>query len=208
MKIHYKKIIFVLLTIVILTIVGGSYLVIKPNYQLNKAVNYLKQEDYSSAYRYIINTNNEENIEIVQDVITGIFFDYSNKGLNKATDIINQAADVLTHIDAQNIDYTLDNKINNSVQTIDDYIALKNKITKHMIRSDFEETYDFYFTYLEFIKATFYNFLDHVDEPNYLEKIFDMSNNMSKTHYQLISFLDNNHLHPKANDIYIQLTNK
>ena len=55
-----KKII--LLIVAILIIIGITFIIIyKPTYELNKAVEYLKNGKYKEAYEYIESKGNEEN---------------------------------------------------------------------------------------------------------------------------------------------------
>ncbi len=66
-----------------------------PQIQLNKAINYLKNGEYKTAYSYINSKNNEENKVIVKELITTIFCDRASSGIEKVGNIAKESTDVV-----------------------------------------------------------------------------------------------------------------
>ena len=54
-----KRLIIVIIIIAIIAIGIGALIVAMPQIQLNKAINYLKNGEYKTAYSYINRKNNE-----------------------------------------------------------------------------------------------------------------------------------------------------
>ena len=73
------KIILIAFTFIIIAL-GVFWIVYKPMYDLNKAVELLKNGEYKVSYDYVINKNNEENKQIVKEIITNIFINQTVKG--------------------------------------------------------------------------------------------------------------------------------
>ena len=126
-----------------------------PQIQLNKAINYLKNGEYKTAYSYINSKNNEENKVIVKELITTIFCDRASSGIEKVGNIAKESTDVVKKIDRKNIDYTLDDSININVEALEDYILLEDEISQDMISSELQETYTTYFKILKYVKENF-----------------------------------------------------
>ena len=185
-----KRLIIVIIIIAIIAIGIGALIVAMPQIQLNKAINYLKNGEYKTAYSYINSKNNEENKVIVKELITTIFCDRASSGIEKVGNIAKESTDVVKKIDRKNIDYTLDDSININVEALEDYILLEDEISQDMISSELQETYTTYFKILKYVKENFYNVLEHINDNNFINEVNNLSTDMNKIANACFSYSD------------------
>ena len=198
-----KKSKIIILVILIAIIIAGVCVIVisKPSRELDKAIDYLKYEKYKGAYEYIENTQNEENKIIIKELLSEIFCDKMSKGIQKQTNIANEAANVFTIVDRDNINESLDDNININVKGLDAYIELENKISKNMIIKELEETYDTYFETIKYVRNNFIDVLNRIDDDDFLNYLGTLSSNMIKVANDLQSVSDNYDFNPKTDKI-------
>lgn len=196
-----KKII--LLIVAILIIIGITFIIIyKPTYELNKAVEYLKNGKYKEAYEYIESKVNEENKTIIKELITQSFCNRIAGGMEKCYSITMDCVSVINKVEKGNVDYTLDDNINISIKALDTYINLENEISKDMILDELSETYDLYFKQIKYIRENFYDILNHIDDENFITDVENLAGDMMIVSNELTSVSDNYNYNPKSLDIY------
>lgn len=200
-----KRLIIVIIIIAIIAIGIGALIVAMPQIQLNKAINYLKNGEYKTAYSYINSKNNEENKVIVKELITTIFCDRARSGIEKVGNIAKESTDVVKKIDRKNIDYTLDDSININVEALEDYILLEDEISQDMISSELQETYTTYFKILKYVKENFYNVLEHINDNNFINEVNNLSTDMNKIANACFSYSDNHKFKAKTQDVYKEI---
>lgn len=198
-----KKSKIIILVILIAIIIAGVCVIVisKPSRELDKAIDYLKYEKYKEAYEYIENTQNEENKIIIKELLSEIFCDKMSKGIQKQTNIANEAANVFTIVDRDNINESLDDNININVKGLDAYIELENKISKNMIIKELKETYDTYFETTKYVRNNFIDVLNRIDDDDFLNYLGTLSSNMIKVANDLQSVSDNYDFNPKTDKI-------
>lgn len=197
-----KRLIVLSIVIAIIVVTIGVVMVVMPKIQLNKAVSYLKDGEYETAYSYINSKNNKENKEIVKELITTIFCDRASSGIEKVGKIANQCTNVVQKVNRNNIDYTLDDSINIDVQALDAYISLEDEISKDMISTELQESYTTYFNILKYVKENFYNVLEHINDENFISDVSNLSTGMNKIANACFSYSDNHKFKSKTKDIY------
>ena len=124
-----------------------------------------------------------------------------SKGIQKQTNIANEAANVFTIVDRDNINESLDDNININVKGLDAYIELENKISKNMIIKELEETYDTYFETIKYVRNNFIDVLNRIDDDDFLNYLGTLSSNMIKVANDLQSVSDNYDFNPKTDKI-------
>lgn len=200
-----KKILIIGLLGIIVIIGIIIAVIMKPKTELNTAVNYLKNGEYSKAYGYVNERNNEENKIIVKELITEIFCGRAGKGTEKITDIVTKATNLVYKVDINNIDYTMDDQLNIQVEGLDTYIDLEKEITKDMIAEELGESYDLYFKDLKFTREKLYNYLDRITDQEFQKEVVGMSNDFTKQANGFKSYADNHKFNPKSRDIYEEI---
>lgn len=200
-----KRLIVLSILVAIIVIAIGVVMVAMPKIQLNKAVNYLKNGEYKTAYSYINSKSNTENKEIVKELITTIFCDRASSGIEKVGNIGKQCTNVMQKVDRNNIDYTLDDNININVQALEDYILLEDEISKDMISNELQESYTTYFNILKYVKENFYNVLEHINDDNFINEVGNLSTDMNKIANACFSYSDNHKFKAKTQDIYKEI---
>lgn len=198
-----KRKIFIAIIVLFFILCAIAFIIFKPKYELNKAVGYLKDGQYKKAYSYIESTKNEKNKTIIKELITEIFADRANSGMNKLTSIASESSKIIGKVNINNVDYTLDDTLNISVESLDSYIALEDEISKDMILDELSATYDSYFKVLKFIRENFYNVLDHaITDTNFSNDVLDIANEMYKLSNDFEAVADNYKFSPDTQDIY------
>lgn len=195
-----KIVIIVLVVAIILGII--AYIILKPKYELNKAIEYLKYGNYEEAYNYVQSKNNEENKIIIKELISESFCDRVSAGIDKISNITSQCTTVAKKVNKNNIDYTLDDNINIDVQALDAYIALENEISKDMILEELSETYDLYFNSIKYVRENFYDFLKNINNDDFINNINNLASDMNKIANDCFSLADNYKFNPKSIDIF------
>ena len=192
------KIICTIIAIIAIVI----FIVFKPKYELNKAINYLKYGKYKEAYEYIENRNNEENKVIVKELITESFSDRAGNGIKKIGDIATESNKIVNKTNLNNIDYTLDDKLNIDVMALDSYISLENEISKDMIIEELSDTYDLYFKDIKYVRENFYDVLNHINDEQFVNNVNELATDMTKISNDFISTANNHNYNPKTQDLY------
>lgn len=195
------KIILIAFTFIIIAL-GVFWIVYKPMYDLNKAVELLKNGEYKVSYDYVINKNNEENKQIVKEIITNIFINQTVKGNEKIATIADKCNNIILSVDRDNIDNTLDDIINIEINSLDSYINLENEISKEMIVEELSDVYDTYFETLKFTRNNFINILDKLEDKEFLNNVQNKVYDVTSMASYLQSFEDNYIYNPKSIDIY------
>lgn len=197
-----KSKIFIIIIGVIFILATIAFIILKPKYELNKAVGYLKNGQYKQAYSYIEGTKNENNKRIIKELITEIFAYRAESGIVKVGGIAREGTSVIYKVNIKNVDYTLDDSLNINVEALDSYINLENEISKDMIIDELSDTYDSYFTILKFARTNFYNVLDHIYEKDFPDKITNIANEMYKLSNDFTSVGDNYKFTAKSKDMF------
>lgn len=196
-----------IIILLVLAVIGSIvFIILKPSYELNKAVEYLKKGEYKEAYDYVVSKGNEENIIIIKEFITSIFCNRASSGIEKVGDIASQCTDVVRKVDVTDIDYTLDDNINIDVQALEKYIALENEISKDMIAEELAETYDLYFNILKYVNENFYNVLNHINDDDFIDNVNSLATDMTKISNDCYAYADNHNLNPKTVDLYEEIS--
>lgn len=185
---------------VILTVTLG--LILKPKYELNKAVEYIKDGQYNEAYKYISRKGNKENTDIVKELITLEFFENVAKGADRGTEIVNKGAEIFKNVNRNEIDYSLDDQLNIYVKKLEDYINVKEKISKEMIIEELYDSYDLYFEVLEFVNENFMDVLENINNQNFISEASKMSLKMTTLGVQIQSIEDNYNFSSRTKEIY------
>ena len=192
--------------ILALILVAVLFIILKPKYELNKAVKYLKYGNYKEAYEYVQSKNNEENKVIIKELITEIFFYRAGNGIEKVGNIVSQCTNVVKNVNLDNIDYSLDDNINIEVKSLDTYIDLEKDITKDMIDEEAKESYDLYFSVIKYVHSNFEDVLNHIFDEEYRNKVSSLTSDMTKLANYCYSYSDNHKYNPKTQDIYKQIS--
>lgn len=203
-----KKILILIISIImIVVIIGLGILIVEmPKIQLNNAVNYLKNGEYKEAYYYINNKSDEENKEIIKELITEIFCDRANKGIQKINNITNESTKIVKKINNINdIDYTLDDNLNADVLALSNYISLEDEISKEMISDELQEVYTKYFDILKYVKENFYDVLNHINDTEFINNVAKFGTDMNKMANDCFSYADNHKFKAKTQDIYQEI---
>ena len=200
-----KKIIIICILVLVIIIGIIVAIIMKPKTELNNAINYLKNGEYSKAYGYVNERNNEENKIIVKELITEIFCARAGKGTGKVTDIVTQATSLVQKVDINNIDYTADDQLNIQVEGLDTYIDLEKEISKSMIAEELGESYDLYFKDLKFTREKLYDCLDRISDQEFQKETINMANDFTKQANDFKSYADNHKFNPKSKDIYEEI---
>lgn len=193
--------------IILFTILLIFTIFIKPKYELNNAVNLIKDSNYEQAYIYICNTENKNNIKIVKELITMKFLNYMTGGLNQMTNIANQGTEIVKKASKSrnNIDYSLDDTLNIYVKTLNEYIEIKNKIPKEMVISELSNSYDLYFEALEFVSTNFVDMLNHIDDENFWNQCSELSTISHSIAADIMSVNYNYDFSEKTQEIYKEM---
>ncbi len=199
-----KKIIIIFIILILIALmVGGVSL--KPKYELNKAIEYIKNGEYSKACTYISDKRDENNIKVVKELISVELITKMNGGLEQIATIANKATEIIRKTDFNNIDYSLDDSLNIYVEKLEDYIKLKDIIPKDILIADNKvyETYDLYFEVLEFINSNFTNILNHINENDIdVNEINQLSLKLETISINIKSIVDNYNFDMKTHQIY------
>lgn len=180
-------------------------ILLKPKIELNKAIEYLKKGEYSKAYAYVYEKNNENNKIIIQELLTEIFCSRAGKGMERVINITTKATNIIYETDMTNINYTADDQLNIDVVNLDNYIALEKEITRDMIAVELRDTYDLYFKDLKFARQKFYNFLNNVKDEEFTIEINNMANDFTKQSNDFFSYADNHKYNPKTKEIFEEI---
>ena len=205
-NIKNKKLFILPLAIVLIAFILIGFFIFKPKYELNKAIDYLKNGEYAEAYNYINTNSTKENQEIVMELITIIFSEKMTSGIENITTILNKSTSVLNTINKSNIDYSADDQVNIYVKKLYTYIDLKNKISKDMIVSELHNSYELYFSVLEFVDENFFDFLNNITDPEFINSIPTQSSNMLEIATDVNSLANNYSFNPKTQDIYEEIS--
>ena len=195
-----KLIIFLTIFLVIITLI--SIFIIKPKYELNKAVKYLNYGEYRQAYAYINSKNNEENKIIIKELISQIFCLYATRGMEQLSEIANLTTDFINDIALQNNNVTGEENINLKVNSLKSYIALSDKITKNMIIDELSEAYDIYFKSLKFVNQNFSNISTKIGNQTFISEIYNLSTDLYNASIIFTNMSDNYINNPKTLEIY------
>lgn len=201
-----KKIFIISLILIMLITVVIGLVILKPKYELNKAIDYIKSGDYIQAYDYIESTDNEKNKQIVKELITTVYLKKSTNCSERITYIANEATSLLLEnnitFSSLNIDYSLDDNITIMAMGLDEYVNLKNKIKDYMILSQLNEYYNLNFCVLEDSKEFFTEFLYNLEnEEQTTEKMELIVQDSYKMATLAQSFADNYVFLPETKDI-------
>ena len=198
-------VIAIMLIAVALVLVG---IIIKPSYELNKAVKYIKNGEYIKAYTYISDKKNDNNIRIVSELISIKLITAMKGGLEQINTIVNKATEIVQKTDFNNIDYSLDDNLNIYVEKLEDYIKLRNDIPKDILITDDKiyETYELYFQALEFVNSNFINVLNNIRNNNINEtEINQISLGLETISVNIKSITDNYNFDVKTKQIYEEM---
>lgn len=195
-----------IIILIIIAVIGSIlFILFKPSYELNKAVEYLKNGNYKEAYAYVKAKGNEENITIIKELITSIFCNRASSGIERVGNIATQCTNVVRKVDLTDIDYTLDDNINIDVQSLERYIALEDEISKDMIAEELAETYDLYFNILKYVNENFYNVLNRINDDEFIDNVNSLASDMTKISNDCYAYSDNHNLNPKTVDLYEEI---
>ncbi len=200
-----KKTILIMLLIIIFIILIVGIIIIKPRYELNKAVEYIKEGEYNKAYTYINSKGNKDNIKIVKELISLKLTENMSKGSEQITSICNKGIEILKKVNINKIDYSLDDNLNIHVNKLEDYIKIKDNISKEMIIEDMDETYDLYFEVLEFVNVNFIDILNNVQKGNFISQVTQMSTKLETIGLDIQSIEDNYNFGTKTREIYNEI---
>lgn len=201
-------VIAIMLIVIALVLVG---IIIKPSYELNKAVKYVKNGEYIKAYTYISDKKNDNNTRIVSELISIKLITSMRGGLEQINTILNKAIEIVQKTDFNNIDYSLDDNLNIYVEKLEDYIKLKNDIPKDILITDDKiyETYDSYFQALEFVNSNFINVLNNIKNNHIKEtEINQISLSLETISVNMTSMAYNYNFDVKTKQIYKEMLNE
>jgi len=184
-----KKIVIGIIILIILIALMGIIIFItsKPKVELNKAISFIKEGEYKKAHNYINNTSNEKNKRIVKEILTKVFCDKMGDGLGELTTIFTEATNIIYKVDLTNIDYSLDDNLTGRVENLQEYIKLKDHISKEMLIAEIGETYDIYFEITEYMNLNFKEFLNKFLDENFTAEIQGVASKL----YSISVYFDN-----------------
>lgn len=200
-----KKRIILVATILIVIILIVAVIIIKPKYELNKAVEYIKEGKYNIAYTYISSKRNESNIKIIKELITMKLSNNMIGGMEQITTICTKGVEILNQIDTYKIDYSLDDNLNIYVKKLDDYVKVKDNITKEMIIEDMHENYDLYFEILDFVHKNFCDILNNIQKTNFANEVSNISAKFYTIAVNTKSIEDNYNFSPIAKELFNEI---
>lgn len=194
----------IILIVFILVIIG--VLVFLPKYELNKAVEYLRNGNYKEAYFYVNNRNNDENILIIKELISYVFVEKVGTGCDKIGEIAKEGTKIALQSTENNVDESLVQLFNMQVESLDEYILLENKISKDMLIDDVKEVYDLYFKSMKYVRENFYDYSNQVNDEKKVDEINEVAYDIFKISQIIISVGDNYNFKPETDDIYKKIS--
>lgn len=189
-----KKILIIILICIVVIIAGiliGINIKEKPTRELNKAVDMIKNGTYKEAYDFISNTENEENIRIIKELLSIIIINKMSGGIEEITEIATESTNIVYEIDKDNIDYSLDDQVDIRVEGLKDYIDFKNKIPKDLLIPEVIDIYDGYFNCLDYVYNNCKSMLNRIKDKEFPKEIQDLSNEMYTIAVKIQSFVNN-----------------
>lgn len=201
-----KKKILIITIICIVVIIAGILVGInikeKPTRELNKAVDMIRNGTYKEAYDFINDTENEQNIRIIKELISLIMINKMSGGIEEISQFATESTNIVYKIDKDNIDYSLDDQVDIRVDGLKDYIDVKNKIPKDILLPEVYDIYDGYFHCLEYVYNNCKGMLNRIKDKSFLKEIQDLSNEMYTIAVKIQSFVNNYKCLPETESIY------